>query len=195
MKIFLMMILAAGCILAPSYSFAEAEGTETTRALSSEEMKQWEENYKKQKVKFKELEGSEWEVQLVSVDEKKKKNEEKDRLVFKNGTVSLDSLTKKGYPAVGYTVTPNSDGEGAIWENFQETKEGSLAMRGEWNGEAMTGAAREIYDKGKKIVTYNFSSKKVAGPPADAVSGTPSQASDAAKPSTIKSSLVSLEKS
>ena len=132
------------------------DGNDSVKAETSEQKTQLE-AYQKQKSKIKELEGSEWDVTLVSADGKSKTSEE-DKLVFKAGTVNLKSFEKKGYPAVGYTVTPDPDGEGSSWENFQETKDGSLAIYGHWEKDSMTGSVREYFEKGKKVQAYSFSS-------------------------------------
>ena len=151
-KMFVLLV-----ILAFGYPHS-AYAAESQAKNSSATDPKLEESYKKEKQKIAELEGTEWDVTLVSRD--KDKTKEQDKLLFKNRTVNLNSFEKKGFPAVGYTVTPNEEGDGAKWENYQERKEGSLAMRGEWKEGFMNGAVGWTTgdEKDKKTRSYYFTS-------------------------------------
>lgn len=106
--------------------------------------------------KKKELNGSEWEVTVKSQDKKEK--EVKDTLTFQNNQVRSASLSKRGFSSTNYTVALPDGSETAIWETMKTGKDGVIFMRGEWNGETMTGSINENLDGGKVVREYYFTS-------------------------------------
>ncbi len=109
-----------------------------------------------------ELLNTEWEVSYAPPLDGKGKAPVNDVLSFADGKISMKGLEPKGFPPVGYTVTAYENSDKGSWETYQQIKEGesSLSMRGDWQGDVMNGVVSTLYEKGKRVETYNFSTQK-----------------------------------
>ena len=113
-----------------------------------------EEMRKKVEEKKKELNGSEWSVELNSAG----KSEGQDVLTFQNGMFKSKMLSDKGFPATNYTITVPDGDQMAIWETMQTHPKGNVAfVRGEWKEGVMRGVISEQLEENKSR-DYNFSS-------------------------------------
>src|SRR3989338_6556734 len=103
-----------------------------------------------------EINGSQWEVVLGSLDPKIKG--QKDTLLFQNDQVTSAGMSKRGFGPTNYTVSvPQEEGsEGGIWETMKTGKDGVIFMRGEWENDNMRGDVTEQLDGGKEFHEYIF---------------------------------------
>jgi len=108
--------------------------------------------------KKKEINGSEWGVDLGSRDPKAKGGA--DVLTFQDGMVKLAGFHKQGYGPTNYTISvPSEDSELAIFETMQVSKDaGMIFIRGEWNKDKMQGIINEQTDGGKSSREWWFTS-------------------------------------
>lgn len=108
---------------------------------------------------------TEWKV-LLTPDHPKLKPVE-DVLSFRGHTVQMTYFEKKGYKPTNYTVTlEDEEGQAANWETMKTHPEGGgkvVYLRGQWNGDRMSGVATEKNPdaKDQEITRYVF-----AGSPA-----------------------------
>jgi len=103
------------------------------------------------------LNSKEWVVYLVpsGVSAGKRLPVITDTLTFKDGRVSSQHLTSKGYGSSNYTLTVY-DGMSA-WETMQRTEKDDLAFwRGEIRGDSLTGLMNLQSSKGV-VEEYSFS--------------------------------------
>jgi putative transposase len=101
-----------------------------------------------------ELDGTEWDVELVPANQPNSTEVVKDRLVFVNGRFSSVYFGVKGFRSASYFLVPK--GHGAIsWQTAQSDPGGGIVRwSGEWQGDAMKG---ELTFQSADGVTQNFS--------------------------------------
>ena len=114
---------------------------------------------KKIEERKKELDNTEWEITLGSADKKTKG--EKDKLIFRNKMISLESFAKEGFGPTNYTITVSEDLETATFETMQSAKAGNIFIRGDWTKDIMQGNINQQFDGGKKTREYYFTSAPV----------------------------------
>src|SRR5687767_1716243 len=99
--------LLLGFMVFGSTAFAETapakKDKESEAALKAKTRKQAAESRK-------DLNGTQWEVEVSSQDPKAK-NTGKDILTFQNNQVTSRNLSKRGFASTNYTITPLDDGE------------------------------------------------------------------------------------
>ncbi|MDD5348015.1 MAG: hypothetical protein PHT59_05315, partial [Candidatus Omnitrophica bacterium] len=79
--------------------------------------------------KMNELNNTEWQIELVPLTGKGKK--EFDAVIFRNNQVSIASYSKKGFPTTNYTLTIQGDGR-ITWETMQTSEKAGVAF---WRGD------------------------------------------------------------
>ena len=114
--------------------------------------------------KRKQLNNTEWEIELTTFGDPKRKRTETDILTFQNNQVSSASLSKQGYSPTNYT--PNlQDDETFVWETMQTAAKGGVAFwRGEIdaNMEKMQGIlSHHVSDKKTNDYTFQSVNKRV----------------------------------
>jgi len=114
--------------------------------------------------KRKELDDTEWQIELTPLSGKGKK--EGETVVFKGNQVSLTGYGKKGFLPTNFTLTVQEDGS-AVWETMQTSEKSGIAF---WRGEmADAQTMRGIFSyhpDEKTTVDYSFIStakKSTAG--------------------------------
>ena len=166
----------------------------TPLAMAKEKKQEPSSAEKKIQARQADLENSEWEIRMASQDPKAK-IPASDKIVFKAGKVEIESFNKMGYSGTPYTLTPVPNTESGVWETVQRNGEGGmLTLRGDWNGERMTGVISESLDEGKKVTTYDFTSFKKSALREDAASENTAKPAQSSAPSNMKA-LVSKESS
>ncbi len=85
------------------------------------------------------LDGTQWDVEIVPLGGGEKAKPKKDTLSFKGRQLSSAWLSKEGYPDSNFSLTIGDDGT-VIWETMQ-TKEGAgvVFWRGELSGSRVQG--------------------------------------------------------
>ncbi len=154
--IFLVVLMIA----VPAYAREKKDSAKTT--VRAEDNSKLEEMRKKVEEKKKELNGSEWKVNLTLGG----KPEGEDVMTFQNGQVASKMFHEKGYPTSNYTVSVPEGSDMATWETMQTNPKGGVVfMRGEWKEGLMRGVISQQLEEGKSK-DYNFaSSGKEAVPP------------------------------
>lgn len=76
-----------------------------------------------------ELNNTEWQIEILGVSGKEKK--EKGTLTFKNNRISVSNFGKFEFPATNYSITVQKDGL-TIWETMQVSETAGTAF---WRGE------------------------------------------------------------
>ena len=112
-----------------------------------------------------ELDGTEWEVEMVYVTENGKKNTTSDMLIFKGKKFISKDFESKKYSPTNYSLTALEDGS---------TKFGTMQVKGKdkgketsfWKGmikeDAMDGSVHTQFPGGKTQTTY-FKGKLISG--------------------------------
>ncbi len=101
------------------------------------------------------LNGTSWEIEVQSVMTLPQTAGAKDTLKFKDGAVTSQELSAKGFGASKYTWKMRDDGTG-VWETVQVSKDGAMVQwHGEWDGQVMHGIM-SYEAPGKEIVTSSF---------------------------------------
>lgn len=104
--------------------------------------------------KKKELNGSEWKVDVSSAG----KSLGEDVMTFQNQQITCKTLKDKGYPATNYTVSLPEGSDMAVWETMQTNPKGGVVfIRGEWKEGVMRGVMSEQLGEGKSQ-DLNFAS-------------------------------------
>ncbi len=151
MKKVLALILMNVLVLAPAYAVKDKKS-------DGKQDKEQAEMRKRVEAKKTELNGSQWEVSLVSSDPQVKP--EADVLTFQNGQVTSKALASKGFTSTNYTITPGpGEDDWAVWETMQTGRDGVVFIRGEWLKEEMRGIISNQLPEGKSR-DYSFSTKK-----------------------------------
>ena len=165
---------------------------------TKEELKKRQQYRKTVENKKTEINGSQWDVELKSSDKTEKP--ESDTLTFQNGRFSSQFFTGKGFASTNYTITLPEGSDRAVWETMQtssNSKEGIVFIRGEWQGEAMSGQVTQQLEGGKTKEYYFTTAKRTAiAPTTDKPSEewpTPSAAAPASASGSLQA-LVSKEK-
>jgi hypothetical protein len=118
--------------------------------------------------KRKEIDNTQWEVDMILVSGKGKK--ESDSIIFKDGQVSSINFSKKGFKPSNYSVNVQADNT-IVWETMQNSEKNGVAFwRGEMNEnmDTMRGIISHRIDEKKKD-DYSFlsvSKKLIAAAPA-----------------------------
>ena len=85
------------------------------------------------------LEGTEWEIEMVPLPADKAKGTLKDKIRFKHGRFSSDYFSSQGFKSTNFSLTPQP-GSPTIWETMQSALDGgTISWRGDWQGDAMKG--------------------------------------------------------
>lgn len=138
-----------------------------TSGRTPEEEKKIAEIRKRVDSKKTDLNGSSWDLVYVGSSDPKMKGKT-DKFTFQNGQFMSELLTKRGFNWTNYTITvpPDETSKTAVWETMQTGKEGQIFVRGEWEGERMSGSITEQLDGGNKVAEHIFTtSSRVAIPP------------------------------
>ncbi len=162
--IIMLLIFGAGSAFADNFGISKKDRpAESKKADKSAPSAQTSHDEIKKKIeeKKKELNGSEWEVDVTSGG----KSIGKDTFTFQNSQVTCKTLSEKGYPATNYTVSIPDGGEMGTWETMQTSSKGAVMfIRAEWKEGVMRGVMSEQIEGGSK--DYNFASvSKTEVPP------------------------------
>ena len=167
MKRPVLLLLIAGLVASPAFAkdnFSAGNQAKSSAAAkpSAADLSRREELKKKLDEKKKELNGSEWQVDMTSEG----KPLGKDTLTFQNNQVTCKTLKDKGYPATNYTVSIPEGSEMAVWETMQtHPKKGLVFIRGEWKEGIMRGVMTEQAEEGKsKDYQFNSVGREVVPP-------------------------------
>jgi len=99
--------------------------------------------------KRKEIDNMQWEVDMVLVSGKGKK--ETDTIIFKEGMVSSSNFGKKGFKPTNYSVNVQADNT-VVWETMQNSEKNGVAF---WRGEM-----NENMDTMRGIISHRIDDKK-----------------------------------
>jgi hypothetical protein len=99
--------------------------------------------------KRKEIDNMQWEVDMVLVSGKGKK--ETDTITFKEGQVSSANFSKKGFKPTNYSVNVQADNT-VVWETMQNSEKNGVAF---WRGEM-----NENMDTMRGIISHRIDDKK-----------------------------------
>jgi hypothetical protein len=106
--------------------------------------------------KRKELANTEWQIELVPLSGKGKK--EAETIVFKDHQVSFSSYGKKGFPATNFTLSVQDDGM-VVWETMQTSeKSGVMFWRGEMPDMQTLRGIFSYHPDEKTTIDYSFTS-------------------------------------
>ena len=106
--------------------------------------------------KKKELNGSEWQLDMTSSDAQGKA--EKEVFTFQNGQVTCKMLTARGFKPTNYTISVPEGSDMAVWETMQTNDKSNVVfIRGEWKEDSMRGVISEQLEGGKTR-DYSFAS-------------------------------------
>lgn len=122
-----------------------------------------------------ELEGTEWEIEKVSLPALGAKGVLKDILHFTSGQFYSEEFIKKGFKASNISVTQQPNGV-VTWETLQSNAAGdSVSWRGDWQDDVMKGVL-SVNLAGQKPQDFSFFSVKWsyenAGAHSDSTGGT-----------------------
>ncbi|MBU1998298.1 MAG: hypothetical protein ABIG46_08975 [Candidatus Omnitrophota bacterium] len=81
--------------------------------------------------KKKELNNTEWQIELVMTNAPAKPKKDTDSVIFKDNQVSISGYMPKGFPPTNYTLTISGDGT-LVWETMQTSEKVGVAF---WRGE------------------------------------------------------------
>jgi hypothetical protein len=99
--------------------------------------------------KRKEMDNMQWEVDMVLVSGKGKK--EADTIIFKEGQVSSANFSKKGFKPSNYSVNVQTDNT-VVWETMQNSEKNGVAF---WRGEM-----NENMDTMRGIISHRIDEKR-----------------------------------
>lgn len=160
MKKMILGIVILSCFLLSNNALAAEKKDDLSADQKKAELR------KKIEAKKLELNGTKWEVNLVTSDPKAKLK--KDTLTFQNNRIVSKNNSERGFTPTNYTISiPSLENETAIWETMQTSSQGDIIfMRGEWQKDAMVGVITEQFDGGKKTSEYSFTTaaKSVVSP-------------------------------
>lgn len=166
-SVFLFSFLFSGAgALADSNINTKKSSDKKTSAKEAAAMESEADKQKTEEDRRAELNNSEWDINIYAKGADPSKPE-KDKLVFRDGTLLFKSFGDKGYPAAGYSLVVDSTLEGGTWEsNILGKDEARLSVRGDWRKSVMNGVMTEQLKDEKTYKTYYFSSqvKKVLTP-------------------------------
>ena len=103
---------------------------------------------------MKDLNNSEWQIKLISLDDKERYT---DTLSFIKGKFTSSFLHQKGFLSTNYSVSQENGR--IIWETFQSLEDRSASWRGEVQNNKMQGIL-SLGFKGKKAQDFSFISIK-----------------------------------
>lgn len=111
------------------------------------------------------LEGTEWEIELVSPT-----GVAKDKIRFVDGRFSSDFAEQKGFHTASYFLVPKGKGVSS-WQSAQSNSSGdTMAWQAEWRGEAMRGDAR-LTVAGQSEQSFSFFSSNWSYKETEALTG------------------------
>jgi REP element-mobilizing transposase RayT len=97
------------------------------------------EEIKRSLAELTDLNGTVWEVELVSVGVDGVERPIKDQIVFSGKSFESHYFSSQGFSPSNYTVTINHNGV-VTWETMQRNDRGeTIVWRGDWNGKKMEG--------------------------------------------------------
>jgi hypothetical protein len=106
--------------------------------------------------KRKELANTEWQIELVPLSGKGKK--EAETVIFKDNHVSFSAYGKKGFPATNFTLSVQDDGL-VVWETMQTSeKAGVMFWRGEMPDMQTLRGIFSYHPDEKTTIDYSFTS-------------------------------------
>lgn len=165
MRKLILALLALAVVSAPLYasndfakksksSAASTEAPATAPAAKPSRPAKMDDQKKKIEELKKELNGSQWEVQMSSGG----KPLGKDTFTFQNGQVTCKTLADKGYSPTNYTISMPEGADMATWETMQTGSKGQVVfIRAEWKEGVMRGVMSEQLEE-NKTKDYNFAS-------------------------------------
>lgn len=106
------------------------------------------------KEKREELNGTRWEVKLISEGGTAK--DRKDVFTFQDHQLTSQNLSKRGFPSTNYTIRPRGISDVAFFETMQTGEKGVVFIRGEWKEDIMEGTVVENLDEGKTQHRFYF---------------------------------------
>ena len=165
MKKFLWGLVIAGVLFPGGFVLADNNYTSKKSAdkkssLDSSSAADLEaENRKTEDDRRKELNNSEWAIHIYEKGQDTS-TAAKDKLVFKDGTMSIEGFLSKGYPKANYSLVTNPKQEGGTWESYIVGEKGALSIRGDWKKNVMNGVASEKIKGEEKQKVYYFSSQE-----------------------------------
>ncbi len=107
-----------------------------------------------------ELNGSSWDVVLMSTGDLKK-NVDNDIFTFQSGQFRSKNLMNRGFADTNFAISlPTASSNLAVWETMQTGKEGVIFLHGEWAQDKMWGTVTEQLEGGRKVVDYSFVTRK-----------------------------------
>lgn len=107
------------------------------------------------------LDGTEWEVEMVYVTEKGKKKTSSDTLVFEDKQFISNVFDGKGYSPTNYSLTAQEDGTTKFGTMQVKGKETSF-WKGIVKGDTIDGSVHTQFSGGKTQTTY-FNGKLISG--------------------------------
>ncbi|MCM8812282.1 MAG: hypothetical protein NC910_04460 [Candidatus Omnitrophica bacterium] len=110
------------------------------------------------------LNGTQWEIQLAPMSDKKEKAVA-DILRFEKGKISSEWFGKKGYEPTNFSISIK--GGVPVWETMQSASEGGdvVFWQGQLFGETMSGILSQ-HDASGTVTDWSFSGRlKPAAPP------------------------------
>lgn len=112
----------------------------------------------REQARMAELNNNEWTVLLTAPGGKAPTE---DKLVFKEGRISLKSLEEKGFGATAFSLIAYDDSDRGTWETYQTNSDGksNLSIRGDWSGTIMNGVISQQDAEGKSLGIWSFSSQ------------------------------------
>lgn len=113
-----------------------------------------------EKVPF-ELDNTKWEVEMVSMTEKGKKDVSMDTLIFMDNQFISEDFEKKGYDPTNYSLTVEDSGATKFGTMQVKNKETSF-WKGEVSGDRIDGSVHTRFSNDKTRKAY-FSGKLIEG--------------------------------
>ncbi len=106
------------------------------------------------------LNGTIWDVELVSVSESGEKTSIKDKIKFNGKSFESHYFKNHGFSSPNYTVTIQNNGI-VTWETIQKNFEGEMvSWRGDWQGSKMEGML-SYHSAGNSPRDFSFMSQGV----------------------------------
>ena len=152
---------AIACLALFLIGFAPAFAADKAKTSKDQAQIQKNEEDRRKKVdeKINEINETEWKVQVIPDHPKLKPVE--DVLAFRAHTVQLGYFEKKGFQPTNYTVTVEEGEDAGNFETMKTHPEGGgrvVFIRGQWNGNRVSGVAteRDPSDKEYPTIRYTF---------------------------------------
>lgn len=104
-----------------------------------------------------ELEGTQWQMEMIALPTVEGEEPFKDMISFKNGSVSSEYFNARGFNSTPITTQTQDNGV-VVWQTVQLNMNGDrLSWRGLWSGDAMKGVVsfHAVGQKPKNISFYS----------------------------------------